>query len=958
MYTTSSLAPRRRRRAVLRRRAWLAWMSGALALAPGAALAVEIREVRKVVEAGAVVFEVDFALPEDFDPNQWRHYPAAPRAPWPRLPELLASPVHKYAAHPKYTYPNRLTFVGRGDAADTLDFTLRWPTSDGGWKSEPVRIDLKNAAPLTITQGTARRYWLLGQADWFAAMARAAGDPTGFYTYAAIRTRRAEGVTEPEALRAGLPSDSERRWRDDFELATGWSALQETMQLDRMTGAEQDRGQRTIPLSEITPIEVISHPFEEMRGERAARHSRLARLTPEDFYYARFERLEKLLELLKLLRDWGGPLLSMAQVDAGGTDVAARLMRQLCLNEEVLEQLVAERQVTEIAVIGSDPYLAQGSDLTLLFAARDPASFRAVVDQALDAALQDVVGASSTLTQVAGVEVEMMTAPDRVLSLHRCQLDDVWVYSNSRAALLRVIETRRGRRACLAEAADFKYMRAAVFPLDPNAEDGFVYLSDPFLRGVVGPELRIKQRRRLQAVTSLKVLSNAALLYGFRIGPGEPEFEDLVKAGALDPNDLYDPAGGIFTWDTRGVPRSSTYGRLTWLTPLIEMPCERVTAAEKAEYDEFRERYSRYWREYFDPVGMRLKLDQRVRVETCILPLIESSTYNDLRQFAGGEPIRVNVADIPKTVVCRGTWKLNERARHEITQALLDMVPQPRAEWIGHWVTLWLEEDDELLKLARRYYRGGAFRSVFDGMWLFSASIVAGVGVADAANLAEWLPRFRDVSSIRTYLGEATELEPQHGVPITRLAHKGGPERNDGYGICTATIGDGHYIATKETALRALVDHLTQRPRDASGTTDEVVHANLALYVSPAADGRLRPAVAYMLEQQARRGTRHAMAQAWLLGRCGQLDRMSLDEAGESLLGYRLSDAYGGSLAYDAREVTVQSERYGAMNDPRVLDSLPEGAGISNVLRSLDAVLATLRLTDEGIMTTVELRRR
>ncbi|HMQ15260.1 MAG TPA: hypothetical protein PKC49_04735 [Phycisphaerae bacterium] len=953
MYPTSSPALRCRRRALL------AWMTAALALAPRAALAVEIREVRKVVEAGAVVFEVDFALPEDFDPNQWRHYPALPRTPWPRLPELLASPVHRYAAHPKYVRADRLTFVVRGDAAESLDLTLRWPTSDGGWKSELVRIGLTDARALTIPQGTARRYWLLGQADWFAAMARGSGDPTGLYTYAAVRTRRAEGVTEPEALRAGLPSADERRWRDGFELATGWSALQETMQLDRMTGADQDRGQRTIPLSEITPIDVISHPFDEMRGERAARHSRLARLTPEDFYYARFERLEKLLELLKLLRDWGGPLLSMAQVDGGGADLAARLMRQLCLNDEVLEQLVAERQVTEIAVIGSDPYLAQGSDLTLLFAARDPASFRAVADQALDAALQDVGGASSALTQVAGVEVEVMTAPDRVLSLYRGQLDDVWVYSNSRAALLRVIETHRGRRACLADAADFKYMRAAVFPLDPDTEDGFVYLSDPFLRRVVGPELRIGQRRRLQAVTSLKVLSNAALLYGFRLGPGEPEFEDFVKAGALDPNDLYDPAGGIFTWDTRGVPRSSTYGRLNWLTPLIEMPCERVTAAEKAEYDGFRERYSRYWREYFDPVGARLKLDQRVRVETCILPLIESSAYNDLRQFAGGEPIRVNLADISKTVVCRATWKLNERARREVTKALLDVVPQPRAEWIGQWMTLWVEEDDELLKLARRYYHGRPITSAFDVFWMLSASWVAGVHVTDAANLAEWLPRFREVSSIRTFLGEATELEPQHGVPITRLAHKGGPARDDDFGVCAATIGDGHYLATKETTLRALVDHLTQRPRGAAGgPADEIAHANLALYFSPAADGRLRPAVAYMLEQQARRGARHSMAQAWLLGRCGMIERMSLDDAGDCLLGYALSDAYGGPLVYDPRQVMVQSERYGAMNEPRVLDAPPEDAAITSVLRSLDAVLATLRFTDEGIMTTVELRRR
>lgn len=963
-------------------------LSAAVLLALQAAGAVEVVAVRKVVEGGALVFEVDFRAPADMQPA-----PAA-RPTWtsppglPRQAELFSDPPHRYPAH-LVSAGERLTFIARGDDATALDFTLRYPTMGGGWKSEPLRIDFARAQPLTV-RGTAREAWLRAQADSFAAQAGTTRDPTGFYTYAAIATRRQIGQREPNDLQRGLREQREFGRPDQYELVSGWAALQETTQLERMSGGGLERGPRAIPLAQVRPIEVRSHPFDEMRAGRAPRHSALAGLTPEDFWYARFGSLDAALELLALGREWGGPLLTMFDPASDGTRVVERTLRQLGLDAEALAQLAAEKQVIELAVIGSDPYLAEGSDVTVLFRARDPASFQAVADLALDRLAAATTGFARSYSRVAGLQVELATAPDRIVCQQRVQLDDVWVYSNSRTALQRVIEAQRGERGRLSQAADYRYMRAVVFPLSgasgeaQNAahaaesvprdagEDGFIYLSDPFLRRVVGPELRIKQRRRLQAVTSLNVLTNAALLYGYRLGPSEPEFDDLVKTGALDPNDLYDPAGGMLTWDTRGVARSSQYGRLSFLTPLIELECGQVSKREKEEYDAFRERYSLYWRDYFDPVGMRITLGRTVRVETCILPLIESSAYNQLRALAGGEPIDVDLARFSPATIARGVWKLEDNARMQAIAAIEETIPEARAGWIGRWVTVWVEEDEQLLEMTRKYHRGEAdMMSLF---WILNATLGAGVHVADDSGLRPWLAAARAHPLVLSFIGQPEELAPQQGVSITAFKQKpvpAHPEREPS--IFTATVGHAHYIMTREAALRRLIDHLTgaqpaagavgsDAARPGSGVSpargQDVIAGNVVFYLSPSANGRPRPTMAYVAARQAQRAAQDTMARAWLLGRCGMLSGRTLSAAGDDLFGYGPVDPLGGALEYDARQVTVRSATFGGLHELRELDAPPADSGLGRLLSSIEAMVAALRFTDEGVMTTVEIRRR
>jgi len=98
-------------------------------------------------------------------------------------------------------------------------------------------------------------------------------------------------------------------------------------------------------------------------------------------------------------------------------------------------------------------------------------------------------------------------------------MGDFYVYSNSPAAMRRVIDAHSGRRPSLAKSLDFVYMRT-LYPAGDKDEDGFIFRSDAFIRALVGPRIRIAEKRRIEAVTSMEMIKNAPCCTCMRTGSG------------------------------------------------------------------------------------------------------------------------------------------------------------------------------------------------------------------------------------------------------------------------------------------------------------------------------------------------------------------------------------------------------------------------------------------------------
>src|SRR4029079_9649189 len=142
--------------------------------------------------------------------------------------------------------------------------------------------------------------------------------------------------------------------------------------------------------------------------------------------------------------------------------------------------------VDQVAITGSDLYLREGSDVTVIFSVKQPAVFAARMDKFLDEAEETHPTARRMHGEYLGVKYVHIASPDRKVHVFSAYpRPDLHVRSNSRMGLERVLAAIQGHDAQgnsverLGETAEFRYIRT-LMKEGAAEEDAFVYLSDPF----------------------------------------------------------------------------------------------------------------------------------------------------------------------------------------------------------------------------------------------------------------------------------------------------------------------------------------------------------------------------------------------------------------------------------------------------------------------------------------------
>src|SRR5262249_37300694 len=132
------------------------------------------------------------------------------------------------------------------------------------------------------------------------------------------------------------------------------------------------------------------------------------------------------------------------------------------------------------------------------------------------------------------------------------------------------------------------------------------------------------------------------LFAAFQTGQVPPDLSAAIKAARLRQEEVETPERKPVVWDgSAGRAWSEMYGTLEFQTPLVELPLDRVTEAEAAEYRNFRADHLAQPR-LQDPTCVRMSLgDRLVTLEASLLPLSASSPWRTLRKYTGGEPVRL-----------------------------------------------------------------------------------------------------------------------------------------------------------------------------------------------------------------------------------------------------------------------------------------------------------------------------
>lgn len=469
--------------------------------------------------------------------------------------------------------------------------------------------------------------------------------------------QKKEMASSPERKRALEQEDRER--------LAAWKEQRAALEMKR---------KQVLQVSGLAGPAVKSHPWSEMLGGKKPEISPLARLVPEDFYFVEFHSLAKLLDSIDISDLWGTHLFDQTFQEARTHGTGERIKQQLALESNPLARPFYDQVVEEVAVAGSDLFLREGSDLTMLFRFKQPELFRERMETFLANAEKARPDAKRAAGKYLDIDYAELATPDRDISVFAAYpAPNLYVRSNSKVAFYRILEAIQGKTADgkairrLGDSEEFAYIRT-LMPRGAKEEDGFIYLSDPFIRKLVGPQIKLTERRRMICYNNLRMIGHASMLYRTESGEAPDSLATLTKSkcapAAFGEGEFACPDGGKYSLSPDGTAGvCSRHGQARLMTPCIEIPVRQVNGEEADEYKAFVTDYNQYWRTFFDPIAIRIQATpQRFRLETIILPLIDNSIYTSLASGLGGAPEPLDSSPVPKRNIFSVAVRLNKEA--------------------------------------------------------------------------------------------------------------------------------------------------------------------------------------------------------------------------------------------------------------------------------------------------------
>jgi hypothetical protein len=163
---------------------------------------------------------------------------------------------------------------------------------------------------------------------------------------------------------------------------------------------------------------------------------------------------------------------------------------------------------------------------------------------------------------------------------------------------------------------------------------------------------------------------------------------------------------GELTLASDGI-HSSRLGSLEFLTPIAELPLDTVTRSEADAYDRWRNQYQSNWRWAFDPIALRLTVqDNKLAADLTVMPLIFGSDYNEFISITRGAEIKPIAGD-PHNALVHFVMSLNTQSPmiRQGSNMLAGMAPGGKLDplsWLGESIAIYADDDpiwEEIAKL-------------------------------------------------------------------------------------------------------------------------------------------------------------------------------------------------------------------------------------------------------------------
>lgn len=480
------------------------------------------------------------------------------------------------------------------------------------------------------------------------------------------------------------------RLDDTYALFTGGRALSENLQLNRdITAAVSPENEKIegteVEVSTISGITVNAMDFSAMLAGDEPTLDALASAIPADQHSAFFPSIDALARVARETTEEGLPMFRAYTPRSEDAGLIARYEKQLGISTESLALDVERFGIRSVAVTGSDPYFATGTDVAVLIESNDADGLRQRMASVVFESGKQVPGARVVLGTAGEVEYAGAASQDRSVCSYVARIGDVVVVTNSLHQIDRLGAVASGAAPPLASLDEYRFFRKR-YPRGEADETAFVMISDATIRRWCGPEWRIGASRRLRAGA---ILADLTAEHATELARGIDASREVTTRTPMR-------TIGETSLTPQGA-RSSVYNTLDFLTPIAELGITRVGADELRAYNAWRDSYQRNWRWAFDPIGIRLGVsDDRVTGDISVMPLILNTQYRTWLSFTQGAAITPGSGD-PHDAIAHLTLAMNkdsipvQSAIGLMRSGFAPGLDADPLEWLGQTVALYAD---------------------------------------------------------------------------------------------------------------------------------------------------------------------------------------------------------------------------------------------------------------------------
>lgn len=744
-------------------------------------------------------------------------------------------------------------------------------------------------------------------AAWFRHQVRVAQAALG---------RETAGVTPEPQTRPEREGEVART----FSLFTGGRAVSENLQLDRAIELRGD-GAAEVDIDSLEGITIREINWQPLVKDLKIDADPLAKHIPADQHVVFFPSVRKAIQVADLVREQGTLVTGLLEPRSQDARTLERYETQLGLPLDELARLLGPPLVGSVALTGSDPYFRTGTDVALLIESPQPG------------VLARLLSARAQAARLAG------EAPPREGRI--VERDNMVIVSNSEYQLERLEAVRRGEMKSIGELPEYTFFRHRY----PRSEESaFVFLSDATIRRWCGPRWRIGTSRRARQAAVLAEVQASSI-------------DALVEAKARPRPVSADPplaSMESFMLERVGVVGSQT-GSLEFMTPIAEMPLNKVTRAEANAYAQWRDRYQRNWRWAFDPIGVRVSVEEgRLAADVTVMPLIWGSEYRQFVDLSRGAKITPDAGD-PHGAPAHVIAAINrDSAQFRQANSFVEgMGLRAALGWIGDTVALYADEDpfwEELATVSAEDREPHLRKNLGRLPVAFRADVASGI------KLTAFL------ASLRTFAAQAApkmltwETLKHRDVPYVKVSPteraRSSVDEFENVALYYAASGKSLVVSLNENVVkRAIERELDKGDGGSEKIESPAAHAWLGESLSLAVDRRLVLPLAHLGRDEYQR---LMQSRAWgNLPILNEWRRRYPDEdplaVHERVWRERLVCPGGGRYVWNEAWQTMESTVYGHPGEPKAGPAMPP------VLNEYSNANFGLTFEEQGLRARVEL---